>query len=149
MFLWSAIQATGQATTPLVGAALGLATAVVLGYLLYRRSVTSTCDVLHRHRCRPRARRGRRASYGLHDLQEGGVLPGIGSLAFDVRDSVPLDSWYGALLHGIFGFTPDSTWLQTVAFLAYLAVVLQLFFRRPAPARRPAAAPTRQPVDAR
>jgi high-affinity iron transporter len=77
--------------------------------------------------------------YGIHDLQEGGVLPGLNSLAFDVSDAVPLSSWYGALLHGIFGFTPDSTWLQTVAYGCYLVPVMALFFRggkAPAPSRQ-------------
>ena len=75
----------------------------------------------------------------VHDPQEGGVLPGLHSLAFDVSDAVPLSSWYGALLHGIFGFTPDSTWLQTVAYGCYLVPVMALFFRggkAPAPSRQ-------------
>ncbi|OUD92847.1 Ferrous iron permease EfeU [Clavibacter michiganensis subsp. michiganensis] len=36
LFLWSAVQATGATTMPLVGAGLGLVTAVALGWLVYR-----------------------------------------------------------------------------------------------------------------
>jgi high-affinity iron transporter len=36
LFIWSAVQATGQTTAPVLGAALGLASAVVLGHLFYR-----------------------------------------------------------------------------------------------------------------
>lgn len=39
LFLWSAVQATGQSNAPLVGIVAGLGVAVVLGYLLYRRAV--------------------------------------------------------------------------------------------------------------
>ena len=40
LFLWAATQAaargTGSTTSPLLGAALGIAVAIVLGYLMYR-----------------------------------------------------------------------------------------------------------------
>src|SRR4029079_16924065 len=39
LFLWTNAQATRSPTQPLVGAVLGLAAAVVLGYLIYRRAV--------------------------------------------------------------------------------------------------------------
>src|SRR4029078_2478341 len=40
LFLWAAAQATGNGATPIIGATLGIATAIVLGYLLYKRAVT-------------------------------------------------------------------------------------------------------------
>lgn len=132
VFLWSAIEATSDGAQPVIGAALGLVVATVLGYLLYKRSVklnlatfftvtgaglvVVAAGVL---------------SYGIHDLQEGGVLPGLGALAFDVSAQMPLSSWYGALLHGIIGFTPDTTWLQLAAFVCYLVPVMYFFFRKP------------------
>ncbi|MFF1798093.1 iron uptake transporter permease EfeU, partial [Kitasatospora sp. NPDC058263] len=36
LFIWSAVQATDDGYNPVIGAALGLATAVVLGWLFYR-----------------------------------------------------------------------------------------------------------------
>lgn len=139
VFLWSAIQAAGSTTGPLLGAALGLLTAVVLGYLVYRRSVTLNLATFFKVTGAALVVVAAGVlGYGVHDLQEGGLLPGAGALAFDVRHAVPLSSWYGALLHGVFGFTPDSSWLQTIAHLGYLIPVMYLFFR---PARRPAPAP--------
>lgn len=140
VFLWSAIQATGDGTAPLLGASLGLATAIVLGWLVYKRSVTLNLGTFFTVTGAALVVVAAGVlGYGIHDLQEGGVLPGLNSLAFDVSDAVPLSSWYGALLHGIFGFTPDSTWLQTVAYGCYLVPVMALFFRdgrAPAPSRQ-------------
>ena len=68
-------------------------------------------------------------SYGIHDLQEAGVLPGLNSLAFDVSAQIPPSSWYGTLLKGTINFSPATTWLEAVAWLAYMAAVLPLFLR--------------------
>ncbi len=120
---------------------LGIAVAVLLAYGLYRRSVklnlarffTVTGSLLV-------VVAAGVLSYGVHDLQEAGVLPGIGTLAFDVSAQVPPDSWYGVLLRGTVNFTPATTVLQAAAWLAYLVPVLALYFRpQPAPAPRPSA----------
>ena len=82
-------------------------------------------------------------AYGVHDLQEAGVLPGLNSLAFDISGAVPPDSWYGTLLRGTVNLTAETTWLQAIAWLAYVIPVTVLFFRpaRPAVSAAPAAAP--------
>ncbi len=150
LFLWAGAQATGGTAVgdtpnaaPLVGAALGLATAVLLGWLVYRGAlrlnlraffawtglflVVVAAGVL---------------AYGVHDLQEAGILPGLNTLAFDVSATIPPSSWYGALLKGIFNFSPATTWLQAAAWLLYLVPTMYFFVRttwgstpaRPAPA---------------
>ena len=144
LFLWAAAQATGSGATPLIGASLGIVTAVVLGWLLYRRAVsinlakfftwTGAGLILVA---------GGVLAYGVHDLQEAGDLPGLDNLAFDVSNAVPPDSWYGTLLKGIFNFSPATTWLEAAAWLLYVVPVMFLFFR-PARATSPQAeAPAR------
>jgi high-affinity iron transporter len=148
LFLWAAAQATGSGATPLVGASLGILTAVVLGYLLYRRAVTIN---LARFFTWTGAGlilvAGGVLAYGVHDLQEAGDLPGLGSLAFDVSAAVPPDSWYGTLLKGIFNFSPATTWLEAAAWLLYVVPVMVLFFRPARPAA-PVAAPASAPASA-
>lgn len=139
LFLWTNVQATGTTVEPVVGGLLGLITAVVLGYLLYLRAVhinlrtfftitgagliVVAAGVL---------------SYGIHDLQEARILPGLNNLAFDITSWYSPSSWYGTLLKGIFNFSPATTWLELIAWVGYLVPVMFLFFR---PARDAGPAP--------
>jgi high-affinity iron transporter len=144
LFIWSAVQATGSSTSPVVGAALGLASAVVLGYLFYKGAVRINLATFFRWTGLVLVVVAAGVlAYGVHDLQEAGVLPGVNALAFDVSGAVPPDSWYGTLLKGTVNFSPATTWLQAVAWLVYVVPVLALFLKpaRTAPAPRPAAAP--------
>src|SRR5437764_469198 len=62
-----------------------------------------------------------------------------------MKAQIPPSSWYGTVLKGVFNFSPDATWLQVVAYCAYLIPAMILFFR---PVRRSAAAaaPASQPA---
>ncbi len=68
-------------------------------------------------------------SYGIHDLQEGGILPGLNDLAFDVSGVIPPDSWYGVILKGTLNFSPATTWLELTAWLLYVVPTLYFFLR--------------------
>ncbi|WP_129338115.1 iron uptake transporter permease EfeU [Cellulomonas endophytica] len=130
LFLWAGAQAAGRTAAPLVGALLGIATAVVLGVLLYRGALrldlrrffawTGVFLVLVA---------GGVLSYGVHDLQEAGILPGLHALAFDVSAAVPPTSWYGTLLKGVLNFSPATTWLEAAAWVAYVVPTMTVFVR--------------------
>jgi len=148
LFLWSAVQSTGQSTQPLVGATLGLLTAVVLGWLFYRGAVRINLGTFFRWTGALLVIvAGGVLAYGVHDLQEAGILPGLNTLAFDISGAVPPDSWYGTLLRGTINLTPQTTVLQAVVWVLYVVPVLVLFLR-PARAPRPAATPATPPVPA-
>ncbi|MER6558216.1 iron uptake transporter permease EfeU [Streptomyces sp. NPDC001027] len=129
LFVWASVHAAGDGTPrPLIGVALGLATAVLLGWLFYRGAlrinlakfftwtggmlVVVAAGVL---------------AYGVHDLQEADWIPGLTDKAFDVSDTIPPDSWYGTLLKGVFNFQPDPTVVQVTVWLLYLIPTLALF----------------------
>jgi high-affinity iron transporter len=135
LFLWAATQAAsrgaGSGTSPLLGAALGLLLAVGLGYGIYRGALkinltrfftwTGVFLILVA---------GGVLAYGVHDLQEAGVLPGLNNLAFDVSAAVPPTSWYGTLLKGIFNFSPATTVLEAAAWSLYVIPTMTLFLLR-------------------
>ncbi|KRE42653.1 iron uptake transporter permease EfeU [Knoellia sp. Soil729] len=140
IFFYATTEAAGQGnSSPLFGWLLGLGGAIALGWLIYRGAVkinlgsffkwTGIALILVAAGI---------LAYGLHDLQEAGFLPGLQTVAFDVSNVIRPDSWYAALLKGIFNFTPVTTLLQAVAWTAYVAVVLTLFLR-PAKTSRPTA----------
>ncbi|MEU9223537.1 iron uptake transporter permease EfeU [Streptomyces massasporeus] len=142
LFVWASVHAASDGTPrPLLGVALGLLTAVLLGWLFYRGAlrinlakfftwtggmlVVVAAGVL---------------AYGFHDLQEADFLPGLTDKAFDISGTIPPDSWYGTLLKGVFNFQPDPTTLQVAVWLLYLIPTLALFL---APTRTPAKTPVR------
>ncbi|MBK9696551.1 MAG: FTR1 family protein [Propionibacteriaceae bacterium] len=154
LFVWAATKSVvgdgGSAAEPLVGALIGIAIAVALGYLIYAGAVrinlsrffaitggfliVVAAGVL---------------AYGVHDLQEAGVLPGLTTLAFDVSAQVPPGSVLGTLLKGIFNFSPAATVLEVVVWVAYVATVGTLFVRRvtrPAPPAAPPVPTSPEPV---
>jgi high-affinity iron transporter len=139
LFVWRSVDAADDGVRPLMGALLGIATAVVMGWLFYRGALridlakffTWTGGLLIVVAAGVLA-------YGVHDLQEAEFLGGLQNKAFDVSSAVPADSWYGVLLKGTVNFQPDPTVVQVCVWLLYVAPVLFLFLRKPAPRRSPA-----------
>jgi high-affinity iron transporter len=117
---------------PITGASLGLVTAIIMGYLFYRGAlkinlaqfftitgaalVVVAAGVL---------------AYAVHDLQEAEILPGLNNTAFDATEAIPPSSWYGTLLKGLFNLSANPSWLELLAWFAYLVPVMILFFRKP------------------
>ena len=145
LFLWTAVRASGSTAAPLMGAALGLAAAVVLCWLLYRRAVRLNVGVFfNRTAIALIVIAAGVLSYGLGDLQDAGLLPGQRWIAFDLTAHVDPNSWWVSIVTGATELAPKMTVLQVVAWLAYLAVVIPAFVRagRTAAAARAAAAGT-------
>jgi high-affinity iron transporter len=166
LLLWSMVQSFGDAPAALLGALLGIAVAVLLGWLLARGmlrinlrvffTVTGAFLVIVAAGV---------LAYAIHDLQEAGVVPG------PFTDAAPLDPVTGAVAVGLagfpfgwafdatatmapggplatilqstVGFMPQMSWLQVIAWVLYVVIVGGFFIRgvrgsRPA-AKRPAA----------
>ena len=152
LFLWSMIRSFGGFDA-LLGAVLGLAAAAVLGYLIYRGmvrinlrtffTVTSAFLILVAAGV---------LAYGVHDLQESGLVPGpfgpaapidpstglvtVGlagfpfGWAFSISDVIAPDGAIAAVLKGSIGLAPEMTWLEVLAWAAYLVVIGGYFIYR-------------------
>jgi high-affinity iron transporter len=128
LFLWTAARASGATVAPLAGAGLGLAAAVVLCWLLYRRAVRLNVGVFfNRTAVALIVIAAGVLSYGLGDLQDAGLLPGHLWVAFDLTAHVDPNAWWVSVISGVTELSPRMTVLQVVAWLAYLAVVIPLF----------------------
>jgi high-affinity iron transporter len=140
LIFYSAVQGADVNGGPLLALLGGIVTAVVIGFLMYATAVrinltvfftvTGVLLILVAAGI---------LKYGIHDLQESGVLPGLNSLAYDISGSLDPSAWYTALLTGMFNVTPTASVVETVAWVAYAVPVLLLFLR-PATSK-PAAVP--------
>lgn len=139
VLFFSAAQGAATDAGPLLAIVAGLATAVVLGWLLYAGAVRVN---LTRFFTWTGALLVFVAAgilrYGVHDFQEAGVLPGGSDKAFDITGVLDPNSWYGALIEGMFNIVGDPSWFELAGWLLYLVPVLLLFLwpilRRPATA---------------
>jgi high-affinity iron transporter len=128
LFLWTAAKASGQTAGPLVGAAIGIAAAVILCWLLYRRAVHLNVGVFfNRTAVALIVIAAGVLAYGLGDLQDAGWLPGHAWVAFDLTAHIDPGSWWASIITGITELSPKMTVLQVTAWLAYLVVVIPAF----------------------
>ncbi len=125
LFFFATVQ--GASSTWSVGAILlGIATSIAIGFGLYRSAIrinltkffTWTGAVLVLVAAGI-------LKYGIHDLQEAGVLPGLSNQlpvpAFDPT------TWWAELLRGMFNITPTPSVVESIAWGIYAIPVLVLF----------------------
>jgi high-affinity iron transporter len=162
LLLWSMVQSFGNAPAALLGAVLGLAAAVALGWLLARGMLRINLRVFF-------TATGAFLivvaagilAYAVHDLQEAGVVPGpftdaapidpvTGAVAvglagfpfgwaFDVSETVAPGGPLATILQSTVGFMPRMSWLQVIAWVLYIVIVGVLFIRGVRGPRRPVA----------
>jgi high-affinity iron transporter len=136
VFFFSLTGNTGVGFAPILGLVLGLATSAAAGWALYRGAIRIDLSKFFRYTglLLILVAAGVLA-YGVHELQEVGVLPGEDNIAFDVSATIPADSWYGSVLRGILGFRPAMSVLEVAVWAGYVGITTWLFLR---PSRRPA-----------
>ncbi len=140
LFLWAAARVAGGGPVPLVGALLGLVVAALLGWAIYRgmlrinlaKFFTWTGAFLILIAAGVLA-------YGVHDLQEAGILPGLDNLAYDVSHVLAPGSIVGTVLKGSLNISPSASVVEAAVWLTYVIVVGFAYWRTVT--RRPAAAP--------
>jgi len=152
LFLWAATQAAtnsdGSTVVPLIGALLGILTAVAMGFAFYKGVLKINLSLFFKWTGAILIVVAAGVlAYGVHDLQEAGILPGLNNLAFDVSEQVPPTSWLGTLLKGTLNFSPATTWLEAIAWVAYVVPTMTLFlYRMRTPRNRSSVASPPQPA---
>lgn len=147
LILWATVKSSLEnsvyATT--IGIVLGFAIAIALGVLIYRGAVhldlgrffTWTGGFLILVAAGITA-------YGIGDLQEAGVLPGIAVRAWNLSSLLPDPAsplyWLYVVLNAMFQVNLNPTILQVAAWFVYIVPVGALFVLRTASPRRARAA---------
>jgi high-affinity iron transporter len=138
LFIYANFKTVGAASSATVGLILGLALAVALGYLIYNRSVklnlskfftvTGVALIIVAAGV---------LSYGVHEFQELGWLPGADTFIWDVTPWIGKESILGSILGGTIGFDTTTSVVQFIAWAAYLVAVLVPYLsKKSAPAPR-------------
>ena len=125
LFIYANFKTVGAISSATLGLVLGLALAVGLGYLIYNRSVkinlskfftvTGVALIIVAAGV---------LSYGVHEFQELGWLPGADDFIWDVTPWIAKESILASLLGGAIGFDTTTSWVQILAWGAYLTAVL-------------------------
>ncbi|WP_279790882.1 iron uptake transporter permease EfeU [Rothia sp. RSM292] len=136
LFIWSATRTAGQEANaiPMLGALVGIAIAVVRAWGMMRGmmrinlsrffTITGAFLVIVAAGV---------LSYGIHDLQEAAILPGLNNIAFESYRYIDPSSFVGTLLKAVFNLSSTTTWLEAGAWILYVGIVMPLFIRAQRP----------------
>jgi high-affinity iron transporter len=128
LFLISTTVGETSSSTQVVGAVLGLAAAVAIGYLFYIGShlidlrvffrVTGVLVILFAAGL---------VAKGVHEFQELDLLPTFSEHLYSLGVLDPASSTAGRFLNGLFGWTPDPSLLMVVGYVGYVVPVTAAF----------------------
>ena len=120
LFIWSATRTAGQEANaiPMLGALVGIAIAVVMAWGMMRGmmrinlsrffTITGAFLVIVAAGV---------LSYGIHDLQEAAILPGLNNIAFESYRYIDPSGFVGTLLKAVFNLSSTTTWLEAGAWI--------------------------------
>ncbi len=140
LFVWATVKssATTSVAAPALGVLAGLIAAVVIGWLVYTGAahinlhtfftVTGLLLIIVAAGI---------VSYGIGDLQEAGVIPGQGHVAYDISGAfdghvvgwLTTSSWWYTLLEAMFNVNVAPSVLQVAGWIVYLVLIVPLFIR--------------------
>jgi len=144
LFIYANFKTVSSTPSATVGLVLGLGLAITLGYLIYRSSIKINLSKFFNYTGIALVVVAAGVlSYGIHEYQELGWLPGADFFIWDVTSVIAKESLLGGVLAGTVGFDTTTSLLQFVLWAAYLAVVLYIYLKpatsKPAPVKSAAA----------
>jgi high-affinity iron transporter len=129
IFLWASAQSSGSRPT-LIGGFIGIAISIVLGYLIYLGAVKLNLSVFFRITgLLLIVVAAGVLTYGIHEYQELGWLPGINSIAYDISGSVDPTGFTATMFRGLLSLRTSMSWLEVFAYLFYIVIVAAIFLR--------------------
>ena len=131
LFVFSNFKNVSKDSAPSLGLVLGLASAVLLGVAMYRRSIkinlakffTVTGSALIIIAAGVLA-------HGVNEFQKFNALPGVNNFAWDWKGA---NSFLSTVLDGTIGIGTSITWLQLLVWAVYISLTLKAYLKKPAP----------------
>lgn len=140
LFIYSNFKTVTADSAPTIGLILGLVIAVGIGVAIYRQSIklnlgkfftiTGTALVVVAAGV---------LSYGIHEFQEFGILPGADAYAWNWEGGK--GSVLATILDGTIGISTTISWFQLFLWAAYLGVTLRFYLRAPKAVKAPEPVP--------
>jgi high-affinity iron transporter len=132
LFIYTNFGTVKTSVAPSVGLVLGLASAVGLGFLIYRRAITFNLGKFFQITgVALIIVAGGVLANGVGDLQRVGWLPGPGTNAWKIDSWMSPDSFIASVLGGSIGFSTTMSWLQVGVWAIYLFTVLTRYLSKP------------------
>lgn len=130
VLLWSSTKSTANDSSPVWGAVLGLLTAAVLGYFMYRGALKINLGSFFRVTgAFLIVVAAGILAYGIAELQEIGWLPFLLQQSYNLTAAIPTDSLADTMLRGTIAFNNAPSWLQTIGWVGYVVPTALLFAR--------------------
>jgi high-affinity iron transporter len=130
LFIYANFKTVSSTPSATVGLVLGLGLAITLGYLIYRSSIKINLSKFFNYTgIALIVVAAGVLSYGIHEYQELGWLPGADFFVWDVTSVITKESLLGGVLAGTIGFDTTTSLLQFVLWGAYLAAVLYIYLK--------------------
>ena len=115
---------TSSAGSTLIGALLGLCTAVILGWMLYTASVrldlrrffqvTGILLILFAAGL---------VAHGIHEFNEAGLIPSVIEPLWDINYILPENSIIGQMLKALFGYNGNPSLTEVAAYITYFLII--------------------------
>ncbi len=129
LFLFAAVRVSESALLSALGGILGLAIAIGVGYGIYKGTsklnlstffkVTGLLLILFAAGL---------LAYGIHELQEAGIIPVVIEHVWDINHVIPETSIIGRFLAAVFGYNANPSLLEVIAYCLFLGFTMVGYF---------------------
>ncbi|MDO8578749.1 MAG: iron uptake transporter permease EfeU [Dehalococcoidales bacterium] len=129
LFLFAATRTAESPLASTIGGFLGLITAVIIGYAVYKSTswfnmrqffnATSIILILFAAGL---------LAHGIHEFNEVGVIPSVIDHVWDVNNLIPEKATFGRFLTALLGYNANPSLTEIIAYAAYMAATLSAYF---------------------
>ncbi|MEO0023738.1 MAG: hypothetical protein RL196_179 [Actinomycetota bacterium] len=128
--LWTAAKATGGDQASIIGAVLGLVSAAVIGYLMYRGAVKINLSLFFKITgAYLIVIAASIFAYAFAEFNESGLFTFLNGPSYDLSGVISEGSLIEVILKGAFGFAVAPTQMQTIAWCVFAVVAGWLYLK--------------------